>query len=101
MRCKLLGFRLDYLPKVVNFNLEDARPVGNLEPRLQEILLPLKAIAEGDSTMEATLDEFIKGNARGNLGGQDETPYRPWCLKLYCPFVGKAENYLLKRFQNG
>jgi Domain of unknown function (DUF3854) len=61
LRCKLLGFRLDYLPKVLNFNLEDARPVGNLEPRLQEILLPLKAIAEGDSTLEATLDEFIKG----------------------------------------
>ena len=61
LRCKLLGFRLDYLPKVIKFNLEDARPVGNLEPRLQEILLPLKAIAEGDATMEATLDEFIKG----------------------------------------
>jgi len=58
---KLLGFRLDYLPKVIAFNLEDARLVGNLEPRLQEILLPLKAIAEGDEAMEATLDEFIKG----------------------------------------
>ena len=61
LRCKLLGFRLDYLPKVMSFNLEDARPVGNLEPRLQEILLPLKAIAQGDTALEATLDEFITG----------------------------------------
>lgn len=61
LRCKLLGFRLDYLPKVMSFNLEDARPVGNLEPRLQEILLPLKAIAQGDTELEATLDEFIAG----------------------------------------
>ena len=61
LRCKLLGFRLDYLPKVIVLNLEDARPVGNLEPRLQEILLPLKAIAQGDTAMETTLDEFITG----------------------------------------
>ncbi|MDR9459927.1 MAG: DUF3854 domain-containing protein, partial [Dehalococcoidia bacterium] len=59
LRCKLLGFRLDYLPKVRAFNLEDARPIGNLEPRLQEILLPLKAMAQGDKALEATLDEFI------------------------------------------
>ncbi|MFC2044932.1 DUF3854 domain-containing protein, partial [Chloroflexota bacterium] len=61
LRCKLLGFRLDYLPKVIVLNLEDARPVGNLEPRLQEILLPLKAIAQGDTALETTLDEFIMG----------------------------------------
>ncbi len=61
LRCKLLGFRLDYLPKVIVLNLEDARPVGSLEPRLQEILLPLKAIAQGDTALEATLDEFIRG----------------------------------------
>jgi hypothetical protein len=61
LRCKLLGFRLDYLPKVIVLNLEDARPVGNLEPRLQEILLPLKAIAQGDTALETTLDEFITG----------------------------------------
>jgi hypothetical protein len=61
LRCKLLGFRLDYLPKVIVLNLEDARPTGNLEPRLQEILLPLKAIAQGDTALEATLDEFITG----------------------------------------
>ena len=61
LRCKLLGFRLDYLPNVMSLNLEDARPVGNLEPRLQEILLPLKAIAQGDAALEVTLDEFIMG----------------------------------------
>lgn len=61
LRCKLLNFRLDYLPKVMSFNLEDARPVGNLEPRLQEILLPLKAIVQGDTALEAILDEFIMG----------------------------------------
>lgn len=61
LRCNLLAFRLDYLPKVMSFDLENARPVDNLDPRLQEILLPLKAIAEGDSILEKMLDEFIKG----------------------------------------
>jgi len=61
LRCKLLGFRLGYLPKVIVLNLEDARPTGNLEPRLQEILLPLKAIAQGDTALGVTLDEFIRG----------------------------------------
>ncbi|MBT9140271.1 MAG: hypothetical protein DDT30_00847 [Dehalococcoidia bacterium] len=66
LRCKLLSFRLDYLPRVSAFNLEDATPVGSLEPRLQEILLPLRALAEGDTALEATLSEFV-GNMQAEL----------------------------------
>ncbi len=66
LRCKLLRFRLTYLPKVLAFNLEDALPVGILEPRLQEILLPLKALVEDDTSLEATLNEFV-GNMQAEL----------------------------------
>ncbi|MDP2725998.1 MAG: DUF3854 domain-containing protein [Dehalococcoidia bacterium] len=59
LRAKLLSFRLEHLPVMARLNLEDARPQGNLEPRLQEIILPMKALAQGDTELEKTLAEFI------------------------------------------
>jgi len=60
LRSKLLTFRLANL-----FRLKD-KTFGNelldpdLQPRLQEILIPLKAMLNGDQSMAETLAEFVR-----------------------------------------
>ncbi len=60
LRCKLLRFRLDYLPKVKLIDFEDVKPIPDIDGRLQEIIMPLKEFANGDSQLVEILDNFIK-----------------------------------------
>ena len=59
LRSKLLTFRLANLLKLRAGNFDNDLLEPGLQPRLQEILLPLKSMANGDSSMAETLSAFI------------------------------------------
>ena len=59
LRSRLLTFRLSNLLKLKGSTFGNELLEPNLQPRLQEILIPLKAMVDGDSSMAETLCHFI------------------------------------------
>ena len=58
LRSKLLTFRLANLPKLKGRTFGNDLLEPNLQPRLQEILIPLKAMVDGDQAMTESLTVF-------------------------------------------
>ena len=76
LRSKLLTFRLANLLKLRAGGFDNELVEPGLQPRLQEILLPLKSMANGDSSMAETLSAFVHqqqdtlfSRRRDSLGG--------------------------------
>jgi hypothetical protein len=59
LRSKLLTFRLANLLKLKGRTFGNDLLEPNLQPRLQEILIPLKAMVNGDQAMTESLSAFI------------------------------------------
>jgi len=59
LRSKLLTFRLANLLKLKGRTFGNELLEPNLQPRLQEILIPLKAMVNGDRAMAESLSAFI------------------------------------------
>ena len=59
LRAKLLTFRLANLMKLKGKTFGNEFLEPNLQPRLQEILIPLKAMLNGDQFMAETLATFV------------------------------------------
>jgi hypothetical protein len=59
LRSKLLTFRLANLLKLKGRTFGNDLLEPNLQPRLQEILIPLKAMVNGDQAMTESLSTFI------------------------------------------
>lgn len=59
LRSQLLTFRLTNLIKLQGRTFGNELLEPNLQPRLQEILIPLKALVDGDEPMIETLRAFI------------------------------------------
>jgi len=59
LRAKLLTFRLANLTQLKGKTFGNELLEPNLQPRLQEILIPLKAMLNGDQSMEETLAGFV------------------------------------------
>lgn len=59
LRSKLLTFRLANLLKLKGRTFGNDLLEPNLQPRLQEILIPLKAMVDGDQAMTESLSVFI------------------------------------------
>ena len=59
LRSKLLTFRLANLLKLRAGNFDNNLIEPGLQPRLQEILIPLKSMLNGDSSMAETLSVFV------------------------------------------
>jgi len=59
LRAKLLTFRLANLIKLKGQTFGNELLEPNLQPRLQEILIPLKAMLNGDQSMAEALASFI------------------------------------------
>jgi hypothetical protein len=59
LRARLLTFRLTNLNKLKGSSFGNELLEPNLQPRLQEILIPLKAMVNGDSSMAKILRSFI------------------------------------------
>ncbi|MDD4859750.1 MAG: DUF3854 domain-containing protein, partial [Dehalococcoidales bacterium] len=59
LRAKLLSFRLDNLLRLKGKTFGNELLEPNLQPRLQEILIPLKAMLNGDRTMVEALTGFV------------------------------------------
>jgi len=60
LRSKLLTFRLVNLLRLKGKTFGNELLVPGLQPRLQEILIPLKAMLNGDGFMAETLCEFVR-----------------------------------------
>jgi hypothetical protein len=59
LRAKLLTFRLANLTKLKGKTFGNDLLEPNLQPRLQEILIPLKAMLNGDSSMVEAITGFV------------------------------------------
>jgi len=59
LRSKLLTFRLANLLKLKGRTFSNELLEPNLQPRLQEVLIPLKAMVDGDQAMAESLSAFI------------------------------------------
>lgn len=61
LRCKLLTFRLHNLFRLKGCDFTNDLIEPGLTPRLQEVLIPLKALALGDEQLSEVLKSFIQG----------------------------------------
>ena len=59
LRAKLLTFRLANLIKLKGKTFGNDLLEPNLQPRLQEILIPLKAMLNGDHSMVEAITSFV------------------------------------------
>jgi hypothetical protein len=59
LRCKLLTFRLANLTRLKGKTFGNELLEPNLQPRLQEILIPLKAMLNGDQSMVEAMAGFV------------------------------------------
>jgi len=67
LRAKLLTFRLANLINLKGRTFSNDLLEPNLQPRLQEILIPLKAMLNGDQSMAETLAVFYTSASGGAL----------------------------------
>jgi hypothetical protein len=74
LRSRLLTFRLANLLKLRGMTFGNELLEPNLQPRLQEILIPLKAMIDGDQPMTEALRSFIHRLQDTLLVRRRETP---------------------------
>ena len=65
LRARLLSFRLSNLNRLREASFGNELIVKGLQPRLQEIMIPLRAMVNGDGGMAETLASFIRGLQEG------------------------------------
>jgi len=65
LRSKLLTFRLANLTRLMGSSFGNELVEPGLQPRLQEIMIPLKAMVNGDNRMAETLASFIRDLQEG------------------------------------
>jgi len=74
LRSKLLTFRLHNLCKLKGSNFSNDMLEPGLQPRLQEILLPLRVLALRDQRLSATLSSFIQRQQESLISRRRESP---------------------------
>lgn len=74
LRSKLLTFRLANLLKLKGRTFGNELLEPDLQPRLQELLIPLKAMVDGDEAMIEALYHFIRRHQEVLLSRRRESP---------------------------
>jgi hypothetical protein len=74
MRSKLITFRLHNLIRLKGSEFTNDLLEPGLQPRLQEILVPLKSMAGSDQRLAATLSAFIKRQQDSLFSRRRESP---------------------------
>lgn len=74
LRSRLITFRLDNLFNLKRSDFSNDMLEPGLQPRLQEILLPLRVLALRDQRLSATLSSFIQRQQESLISRRRESP---------------------------